>query len=302
MSRRGWWLAGGVAALVVIGAGLWIWQSTNRPPTAEEAATSYLRALESGDPSMVAATGVAASSTALDAFAGATKLIEDAEVTSAPVDHDGTEKATVEVSFRLDGEKHTAELSLMPIDGRWTVDASGLGTTTATTTIGSFVSIGEAFLPVGEPAALLPAEYTAAVAPSSLLDGRSTLRVLPGERSALAVEASLRPEATTTAQQQLDDQLGACTAPGSAPPEHCGIRIPWGTEFRAVSEYRYRVEQLPTIVLDGTGFRADEGVLVSTLTGTGQDGTERTTTYRTDSWSVRGEISFTADDLVVTVW
>lgn len=302
MSRRGWWLAGGGAAIVLIAAGLWLWQSTSRTPTAEEAAASYLQALESGDPSAVEATGVDASPVALEAFAAATALIEDAEVTSDPGDHSGAETATVEIAFRLDGENHDAELTLTPEGGRWTVDTSGFGSATATSTVGAFVSVGEAVLPAGERTALLPAAYAVDAAPTSLLDGRSPLLVLPGEETEFAVEATLRPEATAAAQKALDAHLTTCTAPGSTPPEGCGIRIPWGTEFRSASEFRYRVEQLPAITLDGTGFHADAGVLISTVTGIGQDGAERTTTYRTDSWSLRGELSFTAEDLVLTVW
>ena len=306
MSRRRWWVIGGTTAIVVAAAaGLWVWQATTRAATPEETALTYLRALESGDPAAVKATGIEVSSSALTAFTAATALVEDVEVTAAAGEGrdavDGA-KTTVETSFRLGGEAHTAELSLTHTGGRWTVDASGLGTMTATTTPGAFLAIGDVTVPARHAVPLLPAAYAVAAAPSDLLDGEAALVVLPGNDSALAVEASLRPEATVAAQEQLDEHLAICTAPGSAPPEGCGIRIPWGTEFRTASEIRYRVEQLPTIVLAGTGFTADGGVLVATVTGTGQDGAERTTTYRTDSWSIRGDVSFTADDVALTAW
>jgi hypothetical protein len=305
MSTRRWWLIGGAAGLVAVAAGLWIWQSAGRTPTAEEAALGYLRALEAGDPVAVEATGVDVSTEALEAFAGATDHLEHAEVTSVSADDSGgagDATATIEVSFRLGGEEHAAELSLVPVDGRWTVDASGLGTVTATTTVGSFVAVGETTVPAGRKTALLPAAYTLSAAPAGLLDGRSPLAILPGEDAEVAVEASILPEATAAAQQQLDEHLTGCTASAAAPPEGCGITIPWGTEFRAASEFRYRVEQLPTIALAGTAFTADGGVLVATVTGTGQDGATRTATYRTESWSVRGAVSFTATDLVLTAW
>lgn len=303
MNRRRRWLIGGAAGVVVIAAGVWIWQSASRAPSAEEAAAGYLQALESGDPDAVEATGIAVSPTALEAFAVATALIEDAEVTAIRgVDGAEGHDPTAEISFRLDDEPHTAELSLERIDGRWVVDASGLGTMTATATIGSSVSIGEARIPVAERTPLLPAAYALTAAPVTLLDGEGSLVVLPGEDSALTLETSLRPEATSAAQKHLDEHLTTCTAGLATPPEGCGIRIPWGTEFREVSEIRYRVEQLPTIALASTGFRADGGVLVATVTGTGQDGSARTTTYRTESWAVRGDVSFTAEDVVLSVW
>lgn len=307
MSRRRWWLIGGAAVVIVlIVAGLWIWVSTSRTPTPEEAADSYLQALESGDADAVKSTGIEVSPVALEAFTAATEHIEDAEIVSVGSRDGGgdagKDTSTIEVSFRLDGADHTATLSLERTAGRWTVDASGLGTMTATTTIGSAVSIGEAILPVGEPTLLLPAAYPVTAAPVALLGGEGSLTVLPGEDSPLAVETTIRPEATAAAQEQLDEHLETCTEPGTALPTGCGIRIPWGTEFREVSDIRYRIEQLPTIALSGAGFRADGGVLVATVTGTGQDDAARTTSYRTESWSVRGDVSFTEDGVALTVW
>lgn len=306
MSRRVWWLVGGAAGLVLIAAaGVWIWQAGMRPATAEEAALDYLRALESGDPGRVEATGVLMPQSALDAFAAADAFVEDAAVTavtsddSAPV---GGASATAEVSFRLDGEKHTAQLTLSPVDGRWVVDDSGWGTVTATASAGSFVEIGDQSAPTGEETALLPATYMVTAAPASLLRGESSVSVLPGAAASLDIEVALRPEATVAAQKQLDDHIEACTAPRKTPPAGCGIRLPWGTEFRTVSEVRYRVEQVPAIALAADTFTAEGGVLVATVDGTGQDGAARTTTYRTASWSLRGTASFTATDVVLAPW
>ncbi|WAA67259.1 hypothetical protein [Microbacterium oxydans] len=306
MSRRRWWLIGGAAAVVVaVAAGLWIWQSTTSEPTPEEAAAAYLRALESGDPAAVEKTGAVVSPETLETFSEATALVEDAEVTSieggdsAPV---GGATAVAEISFRLADEEHTAELTLSPVDGRWVVDDSGRGSVTAAPSVGTFVAIGEHTLPAGEATALLPATYTVTAAPVALLSGEKSVTVLPGDETAVDVDVSVRAEATTAAQKQLDEHLETCTEPGTALPTGCGIRIPWGTEFREVSDIRYRIEQLPMIVLPGAGFRADGGALVATVTGTGQDGAARTTSYRTASWSVRGDVSFTEDGVALTVW
>lgn len=301
MSRRGWWLIGGISALVVIAAGLWFWQSTTRTPTPEEAARGYLHALESGDPEAVAATGISVSATALDAFGAASALIEDAEVTTVREEPDGS-SATVEIAFRLEDEPERAQLVLTPVEGRWTVDDSGLGTLTADSTIGSDVAIGEITTPARETIALLPAGYTVAAAPTALLSGGTAARVLPGDHATAEIDAALRPEATTAAQSRLDEHLEACTTPAAEPPDGCGIRIPWGTEFREVTDIRYRIDESPTIALTPTSFAADGGVLVATVTGTGQDGTARTTTYRTESWTLRGEVSFTAEGIALSAW
>lgn len=301
MSRRRWWLVGGgVAVVIAVVAGVLIWQASSRPATAEEAATAYLRALESGDAAAVEATGIEVSEAALDAFTGAAEFIDDAEVSAVDENDDGS--ATADVDFGLGGEERTAQLTLSNADGRWTVDASALGTMTASATVGAFVGIGDATFPVGEGVGLLPAGYTVSAAPASLLEGRSTVLLLPGASAEVALEVALRPEATDAAQEQLDAHLDTCTAPAQTAPEGCGIRIPWGTEFRAVADIRYRIEQAPVISLTATGFSADAGVLVATVTGTGQDGAERTTTYRTESWSIRGDLSFTAEGLELTPW
>ncbi|KJQ53520.1 hypothetical protein [Microbacterium sp. SA39] len=301
MTRRRWWLIGVTAALVVAAViGVVIWQTASRPATAEDAVVAYLRALASGDAAAVEATRMEVSATALDAFTAASELIEDPEVTSVREVTPG--EATADVSFTLGEEERTAELALERVDGRWIVDPSALGTMTATAAIGSFVGIGAATFAVGEATSLLPAEYAVTAAPSSILDGKSTLLVLPGESAEITVDATLGPEATDAAQQQLDEHLEACTAPASTMPDTCGIRIPWGTEFRAVSDIRYRIEQTPSIALTADAFMAAGGVLVATVTGTGQDGSARTTTYRTEDWGLRGDVRFTEDGLTLSVW
>ncbi|KQQ68676.1 hypothetical protein [Microbacterium sp. Leaf320] len=112
-------------------------------------------------------------------------------------------------------------------------------------------------------------------------------------------------DAQALAQQQLDEHLESCTAEeitGGAVPEGCGIRIPWGTEFAAVASVRFRIERMPVLELTDDGFIADGGVLVATVSGTGQDGAARTETYRTESWSVRGNVAADGDRVDLDVW
>jgi hypothetical protein len=301
MSKARWWVIAGAVGIVVLAAGLWLWQSAIRSPTPEEAARDYLHALESGDADTVVASGVVVSPTTLDAFEGATGLIDDGEVIRVRDGSDGV-SAAAEVSFVLDGQTHTAQLTLGIVEGRWSVDATGLGTLTAESTIGSDVAIGDTIVPTGTAVSLLPATYTVAAAPTTMLEGESPVQVLPGAKAATAVDAAVRPEATAVAQAQLDEILEACTAAGTDVPDGCGIRIPWGTEFREVDGIRYRIDEPPVITLMPTGFTAEGGTLVATVTGTGQNGEALTTTYRTASWSLRGDVAFTADDLVLSPW
>lgn len=299
MSHRRWWLLGGLVAAVAVAGAVWWGLSALRSPTAEEAALAYLQALESGDPEAVAATGTRASDAALTAFAGATSTIQDAEVTDV---REGDGGASATVRFRLDGDEHEADLRLTPGSGGWVVDDSGLGALRSTTTIGTAVQVGDAVLPVEQDAALLPGVYPVTAAPRTLLTGTAEVVVLPGDDATAGVTAELRPEATEAAQTQLEAYLTSCTADGTVVPENCGVRIPWGTEFREISDIAFRVERFPAVVLTPTAFTADDGILEATVTGTGQDGAARTVTYRSTAWSVRGGVDITADGLALMVW
>lgn len=289
-----------IGILTIGAAGWWIWQSADRAPTAEQTVSDYLRALESGDGDAVAAVVPDLSPAAVRAFDGATDLITDARVTG--IEMEGDDAAVAEVSFRLAGEDHAARLTVLHRGGRWSVPDTGLGRLTATSSLGSFVAVGEQALATEEPVLLPPAGYRVAAAPTSMLEGAVAVTVLPGGDEAAAVSATRRPEAEDAAVEWLEAHLETCTEPAAEPPAGCGIRIPWGTEFRAVDEIRFRVEQAPTLSLSDDAFRATDGVLVATVHGTGQDGGERTVTYRTESWSLRGDVSYTADDLVLTPW
>ncbi|GEK87573.1 hypothetical protein [Microbacterium aerolatum] len=105
-----------------------------------------------------------------------------------------------------------------------------------------------------------------------------------------AVEPATGPEATALAQQQLDARLAACTESAAEAPDSCGIAIPWTADFAAVDGIRYRVEKTPELTLTPPTFRADDGILVATVTGTGLDGTAKTLTYRTENWMLRGDL------------
>ena len=132
----------------------------------------------------------------------------------------------------------------------------------------------------------------------------STAGDVPGASPTATAEPTPAADPLVLAQQQLDDHLEGCTEDidGGAVPEGCGIRIPWGTEFATIDSIRFRIEQLPVLDLVDDGFTADGGILVATVSGTGQDGAPRTETYRTDSWSLRGDVSITGDDVDLDVW
>lgn len=129
----------------------------------------------------------------------------------------------------------------------------------------------------------------------------------PGSTAAPTATPSSSAGVRELAQAELDDHLEQCTAlgmPGGSAPPGCGIRIPWGTEFAAVDDAAFRIEQLPRLELDadGQGFVAAGGVLVATVSGRGQDGAPRTETYRSESWTVRGDVDVRGDAVTLDVW
>lgn len=113
------------------------------------------------------------------------------------------------------------------------------------------------------------------------------------------------PDEQALAQQALDEHLEDCTSDevleGDV-PDGCGIRIPWGTEFAHVDDVSFRIERMPVLQLTDGGFIAEGGILVATVSGTGQDGSPRTETYRTDSWTLRGDATVDDGDVDLDVW
>lgn len=295
MKRRTWWIVSGAAAGVVVIAVL-VWLLVPRPAGAEDQALAYLRALADGDIAAVQATGLEVSEAAASAFLAADGRISEGKVESAD---QGGATTTVRVSYLLGDERFETDIDMRSEGERWVPDVS---TALGTVRTEHAAAIGDAILPAGETVPLLPAEYDLVAAPSQFLDGSALIRVAAGSAQDVALDAALRPEATESAQTQLDEYLAECTQQAPEEPPSCGIAIPWAADFASVSDIRYRIEKAPVLVLTPTTFRADDGVLVATVTGTGHDGAESTLSYRTENWMLRGDVSFTADDIVLSVW
>nr|WP_201469242.1 hypothetical protein [Microbacterium hydrocarbonoxydans] len=133
----------------------------------------------------------------------------------------------------------------------------------------------------------------------------SSVRPSADSSPAATALATPSPEPREAAQRRLEEMLEECTddeALGGTMPEACGIRIPWGTEFAAVDAVRFRIDRMPVLHVTDEGFVADEGILVATVSGTGQDGAPRTETYRTESWSVRGDLTVTDAQVEIEIW
>lgn len=104
------------------------------------------------------------------------------------------------------------------------------------------------------------------------------------------------------AQAQFETHLEACTEPATEAPAACGITIPSAADFTAVGSIRYRIEQEPVLTLTPPTFRADDGILVATVMGTGLDGAAKTLTYRTENWMLRGAVSVKGGEVELEVW
>lgn len=290
-------IATGAAALVAaVGA---VWWFTAQAPSAEQTAEAYLRALSEGDAD--ALTGLIDDDTGgfaeiVEAFAGADSYLE--EYTLEGIGDDGSARADVV----LDGEQGVVFFQLGETPGGWRVDADYLASLDVTTTIGDAVRIGDVLQPAG-PVSLLPAVYTLTAAPAGLVAGSTTVAVTNEEPLTAAVEASLAPEAVATAQAQLDAYLAACTAPATAVPANCGLRVPWAADLATLSSIAFRIDTAPVLTLspDARSFAATGGVVVATATGTTRDGSTGAFTYRADDWAVRGTVSFTGDTMTLAV-
>lgn len=299
--RRAIWLViAGAAVVAATGLSLWAWSVTGRGQSPDDAAAALLRALESGDAEALAETGLVVSDDALTVFSAATAHITDAILDEVVRTGDDAE---ARMRFSLGGAAHTATVSLVQREGRWVPDQGVLGTVRLDSAPTIAVGIGATVVDTRAPVALLPAEYEAVALPSDLLDGSARLIVLPGATQEVDLEPLTLPAATEAAQRALLRQVeSTCLDVTESVPDGCGIRIPWGTEFLAVDGIRSRIEIAPIVRLDGTAFTAEGGVLVATVSGSGLDGAARTATYRTASWTLRGEVRFSATGVELTSW
>ena len=226
----------------------WRW-ALSRPPSVEDAAEDYLRALSEGDYATIAAMiepspDAAAEATAADAFAGASYGTEP-EVEEITRVGDGA--AGVRASLELGGDRHTVFFAMELRNGRWAVTSDYLGVLDVSTTVGDSVWVGDALVPVGE-VALLPAVYPVSPAPRG--DPHRRHRGRREQRRAGRPWRWTRPSPTTPAriaQEQLDAYLDDCTAAAATVPEACGIRIPWAADLATLEGLTYRIEQRPTV-------------------------------------------------------
>ena len=287
--------AGAVAICVAAGAAWWL---LNRPPSAEETAEAYLRALSQGDADAVGDLLMDQPDgweRIASTFEGAEDYLTDYEFA---LHDDGSVRADVELA----GRPAVVGFVLSDAGGRWTVAGDYLASLDVTTTIGDSVRIGGVLHPVGT-VSLLPARYTVAAAPAGLVDGEATAIVTNDEPVAAGVEASLSPEAVPVAQEQLDVYLQTCAQPAGAVPSHCGIRVPWAADLASLEQVSFRIETLPVLALapDARTFAATGGVLVATAAGTTRSGDPASFTYRADDWAVRGTVTMTGDTMTLAV-
>lgn len=298
-------VAGAVALVAAAGVTWWL---LSRPPSAEDAARAYLDALTAGDAEAIAAMmpDDDAASTATDAFAGAVTYIEEPQLGDVQQDGDGLARATAAVT--LGDEDRTVSFGLQEDDGRWMLTPDSLAELTVEATIPprtslAAVRVGDALVPTAAPILVLPAVYEVAATPAGIVAGSSTVAVSTDRPAQATVAASLSPDATARAQEQLDAYAAMCTEPASGVPEHCGIVVPWAADLAALDRIAFRVEQSPVVHLaeDASGFDATGGALVATVTGTTHDGTAGSFTYRTDEWALRGSMRFEGDDLLLLV-
>lgn len=289
------------AAAIVVAGGVTAWVLT-RPPSAEAVADEYLRALAHGDFAAVeglVTAGDADSAQLEAAFSGASGYIS-----GYSVELTGTSDAarTARANVELGGAKAVVTFALAQHDGRWKV-GDYLASLQATTTIGDSLRVGGVLVPAGEPVALLPGVYPVTAAPQGLVTGDASVAVTNAAPVTVAVDATLSPDASARAQQQLDAYADACAKPAAAVPDNCGLRVPWAADLASLASIAFHIDAYPTVSLskDGRTFDAVDGRIVATATGTTRGGALGTFTYDTDEWALRGAATFQGDEMVLAV-
>lgn len=304
--KRGLAVGVSMAAVVLAAGGATAWWLLSRPPSASDTVAAYFAALDRGN----AAAALALTDAAADDFDVAAQALAAATARPASASIGETSEsdgaASVAVTYSLDGDSETATVQLRRVGGRWAV-TDGLATVSVTTTLGAAVTIGDVIVPATatDPGTvrLLPGRYVIGAAPSAVLTGQATADALPGADASVAVTASLSAGAQSAAQDQLDAYALTCTAPATAVPEHCGLRIPWAADLTTITRLAFRIEQTPRVALagDGRSFAATGGVVVATATGAAREGGTASFTYRADDWALRGSVAFEPDAMVLAV-
>lgn len=293
-----------VGVLVVGGITAWL---VSRPPSPEDGAMRYLNALAAGDiGTIVDMHGVAAderSQTILAAaFSGATEYVSAPRIERISTGRDRPTSVTASVA--LGESRRTVGFVMELSDGGWRLTGDYLASLSVTTSLGDSVWIGDALVPVGtDRIALLPAVYPIEAAPRHVLTGSATAVVTNETPVDIAVTASVSPDATGSAQQQLDAYENTCTATATAVPEHCGLRVPFAADLGSVTAITWRIDQRPTLALsaDARSFAATGGVVVATATGTTPAGVPASFTYRADDWALRGSVVLSGDTMTLAV-
>jgi hypothetical protein len=300
--RRTGIILGAIAAVVIAGGAATAWWLLSRPAGPDAAAAAYLQALSAKDGA--AAAALLADDSDADslaaAFSGATAYPSATTVRSV-AEHGS--RATARVTFRLDGKERTATLDLIRDDHGWRLGTGALGSVTATTSMGDAVSVGGRLVRAGQTARVLPAVYPVTAVPARILTGSAPATALPGGSTEVAVAAALAPDAAATAGAQLEQYEDACTAPATAVPSHCGLRVPWAADLATLTSLAFRIDKRPAVTLaaDAKTFAATGGAVVATARGTTRAGTSATFTYRALDWALRGSVSFAGGTMTLSV-
>lgn len=296
-------------AIVLAGAGI-VWWLLPREDTAEGAAHAYLDALAGGDldtiQEMRQPLPEAQEKLLERAFRSAAGYITQPRIDRLEERGDGV--VAVRASAELDGARTELSFEIEQDDSGWVVSGDHLGTLTIDAAMSDGqplerVLVGDALAPASTPLALLPAEYVVMAAPSGFLEGSVEVAVPGGQAAGASLTAALAPGAAGVVQEHLDAYADTCAAPADAVPEHCGIVVPWAADLASLDRIAFRIEQYPAAAVgsDGRSFDATGGVLVATAHGTTREGDAASITYRTDDWSLRGDVELDGDRVVVSI-
>ena len=325
-------VAAAVVAIVAIVGGFVAWSFISRPSGAAETVGAYLAALERGDGAAASALSaqqaVDAAAVEFGALDDATEWISAARVET--ITEEGTD-ATATATFTLAATQHSVTMTLSNRSGAWLVTDAPATTLRATSTMGAGIEIGDVAVPFDDAAAagadaataagtgtetetkaathaatvaLLPGVYEVTAAPAGLLEGAQEVVATGAESLNVALQPTLGAAALTAADAQLATYLAACTAPATAVPLDCGIRVPWAADLASLTRLTFRIDKAPTLALapDGSGFAATGGTLVATAVGVDDGGGAASFTYRDSEWALRGSVGFTIDALTLEVW
>lgn len=233
-------------------------------------------------------------------LAEATETLDDVEISTVSQDD---EQAVVRAEYTLEGQEHTSEYRLRPVDTQWgffTVwdfEQSELPTLTVTMPGATSADLNgtSAALPGSQQdfAAFPPGVYSASYASRWVdTDPASAVLSSTGQEESLRLEATPSEELEQAVAQEIDADLATCTEQGSLYPAGCPFSHDFDGRVQGDVEWEITRRPAPEITI---GVDGGQDWALSSAPGTAQVSFTSVDLFDGSTERVTADVPFTYD-------